>query len=250
MSCCQRSCSFWCEFSSLCTVEFIKFTFYRAGFFCQLVHCATCVFCFSTQEFNITLLCRFHHNLFSLLQSQCMFQSVTAGSTHIIHADCCNGFETRIYFCRTDSETSTAANTDYTDKIPVDKRTCTEKIYRSAKVFRINFRQNGIARLAFAPTPKRKVYGKCDKSSFRHFRCVKVRTLFLDCSHRVSDNDCRVFVPFFHVLGQKQISGYLHFILVGKRNFLHTYQITFIKVICICLCRRKISSEHHNKYSC
>ena len=22
MSCCQRSCSFWCEFSSLCTVEF------------------------------------------------------------------------------------------------------------------------------------------------------------------------------------------------------------------------------------
>ena len=245
----HRGCSFGSKLSPLSAVELIKFAFYRTGVFCHFVYSATGIFSFSAQKLCIALFCCLSHDLFPLFQSQRMFQSVTTGCTHIVHADGCNRFQTRFYLGRTDSETSAATNSDYTNIIPVNERTCTQKIYCGTEILRIYLRQNSIARLTFTCTPKRQVDGQRYKTTLRHFGSVQVRTLFLDRSHRMSDNNGRIFLSLFHGLRQKQVAGYFHFILVRKRNLFYLYPITFIKIIRISLCERKTGSKHHNKYN-
>ena len=132
----HRGCSFGSKLSPLSAVELIKFAFYRTGVFCHFVYSATGIFSFSAQKLCIALFCCLSHDLFPLFQSQRMFQSVTTGCTHIVHADGCNRFQTRVYLDRTDSETSAATNSDYTYIIPVDERTCTQKIYCGTEILR------------------------------------------------------------------------------------------------------------------
>ena len=213
------------------------------------MYSTACVLGFSPQKLYITLFRRICYNLFTLLQRQRMFKPVAISVTHIIHAHRCDSFQTRVNLCRTDSETSASTNTDYSDTITVNKRTCTQKIGCSTKILRIHFGQNSIARLTFTPTPKRQINRQRYKTTFSHLSSIQVRALFFDCSHRMSDNNGRIFLSLFHVLWQKQVTNYFHLILIRKRNLFHIYQITFIKVIRINLCERQICSKHHNKYS-
>ena len=112
---------------------------------------------------------------------------------------------------------------DNADTFPVDKGAGAEEIHRRAEVLRIDIRQDGIARFSVAFTPEGEVECQRDEPAFGQFRGVQTGALFLDCAHRVPDDDCRIRFSCFHIFGQEKVSGHFHFVLVGEGYFLHVY---------------------------
>lgn len=94
-------------------------------------------FRFAALELRITLFGGFDLNLFPLFRSQRLFQSVPAGSAHIVQAHRSDGFQPRIDFGSADRKTAAAADSDSTDALPVDERAGAELIHRRAEGFRI-----------------------------------------------------------------------------------------------------------------
>ena len=231
------------------TVKFVEFALDRRGFGRQFVYCAAGVKGFPAQEFGITLFGSLGDDPLALFGRQGVLQPVAAGCPHVVHADRCDGFQAGVDLRSADGEAAAAADPDNADTFPVDKGAGAEEIHRCAEVLRIDIRQDGIARFSVAFTPEGEVECQRDEPAFGQFRGVQTGALFLDCAHRVPDDDGGVFSPFLQLLGQEEPCAYFHFVLVGKGYFLGVYRIAFVEIVCIALCDGCIRAEYH-KYGC
>src|SRR4029453_4963291 len=107
----------------------------------------------------------------------------------IIHADRRDSFHSRIDLGRADDKAPTSANPKNANPSPVDKWSGPQEIHRSTESLGINIRQDRVARLSFALSPERQIQGQGDKSLVSQFLGIQIRTLLLDCTQWMPDND-------------------------------------------------------------
>ena len=143
------------EFTSRSAVEVIKLTLNGVGVFIQFMDRSAGVFGLTASKLYIALLGCLFDDFLSLFEGQGMLERITVDSAHIIHADCRDGFHSRVDLGRADDKAPAAANPKNTNPIPVDKRSGAQEIYRSTEILSINIRQNTRCEAALRSLPRK-----------------------------------------------------------------------------------------------
>ncbi|MNN37064.1 hypothetical protein D3C81_1509940 [compost metagenome] len=160
-----------------------------------------------------------------------MVQRVAVGAAHVVHADGGDGLQARVDLGGADGEAAAAADADHADALAVDEGARAEEVHGGTEVFGVDVRRHGVARLARAFPPERQVQRQGDEALLGHLLRVEVGALLLHRAHRVADDDRRVAHLRVHVLGQVQVAGDLHAVLVGEADLLHGQLLALVEVV-------------------
>ncbi|MNC42719.1 hypothetical protein D3C75_915420 [compost metagenome] len=160
-----------------------------------------------------------------------MFESVTVGRTHVIHADGGDCLQAWIDFGRTNSEAPTTTDADDADTLTVDKWSSAEKIYGGTEVFCVDIWRDCLARCAFARAPEGQVQRQRDKALLGHFGGIQVRALLLHCPHGMADNDGGIFRFGVETLQGEQVTRHLHTVLILEGDLFNGHFLAFVEVV-------------------
>ena len=160
-----------------------------------------------------------------------MVECVAVSGAHIIHTDGGDGLQAWVDLGGADGEAAAAADADRADLLAVDEGASAQIIDCRAEGFGIEVGRNRVAGLALAVAPEAEVDGEGNKALLRHFCGVKVGALLFNCAHGVADDDGGVLLVFIHTLGQIQMTGDVHLILVFEGDLLYGHGVAFVKIV-------------------
>ena len=149
--------------------------------------CCSAVFC-------CALTTDFIKNRHTLLVGLRIAYTLTAGTPHIVHANGCQCLDAMIYLCCTDRVTSSATDTDHAYLIGIDGRMVGEEIDSCTEIFYPHFGRFDVTGITAAFAIIGRIESQCHVAQFCQLAGMKSRSLFLDTTEGMTDDDGGVFL--------------------------------------------------------